>query len=66
MAHVTWPGELPEVRTLGRLAQAWAGLGLGDMLSLGQSDGREDVEAAGLVPSRAACAGEAGRVRGHV
>lgn len=41
-------------------------MGLGDMLSLGQSDGREDVEAAGLVPSRAACAGEAGRVRGHV
>ena len=48
------------------MAQAWGDSGLGDTLSLGQSDGREDAEATGLVPSKAACAGEAGRVRGHV
>lgn len=47
------------------------GTGLGRLRSgrhsePGQSDGREDAEATGLVPCRAACAGEAGRVRGHV
>ena len=47
-----WPGELPEVRTPGRLAQAWGGSGLGDTLSLGQSDGREDAEATGSSPAR--------------
>lgn len=62
--HDVGRGSVPGSPDTGRLAQAWAGSGLGDTLSLGQSDGREDAEATG--PSPAGCgAGEAGRVRGQ-